>query len=125
MSITATITRLTGTLVAMMQTRLELVTVELEEEVVRLSSYFIVTLCALFFAGIALLLGIFLIIVLYWDAHRIAVLLSLITGFGSLSIGLALWLRIQFLNKPRLLEQSIAEFKKDSEIFRNNDRDPS
>jgi len=117
MSITVTLTRLIGTLVSMMQTRLELITVELEEELLRLSSYVFLALCTLFFAGVALLLGVSLIVVLFWDEHRIAVLASMMVVFGVVSAGMGFWLRWQFLTKPSLLEQSMAELKKDSALF--------
>jgi len=113
MAISDSITRIVSTLVTMLQTRMELVTLELEEELVRFSTYFIVALIALFCAGVAISLLVFLIIALYWDEHRVAVLLSLIGFFSLASVVIAAWLRSQFLNKPRLLEQSIGEFKKD------------
>lgn len=121
MTISSGISRIVATLVAMLHTRLELVSVELEEELVRLSSYFIYTLVALYCAGVAVTLGIFLVIALYWDEHRIAILLCLIALFGATSVLIAAWLRKQFMNKPRLFEQSIAEFKKDAELIHSHD----
>ena len=123
MSISTSFSRIVSTFVAMIQTRLELVSVELEEELVRFSTYFIYTLVALYCAGVAVSLGIFLVIALYWDEHRIAVLLCLIGLFGAISIFIGAWLRKQFLNKPRLLEQSIAEMKKDVEMIRQREAD--
>lgn len=117
MSITAAINRLVTTVVVIIQTRLELVTVELEEELVRFASYFVYALIALYCAGVAVTLGIFLVIALYWDEHRIAVLVTLISVFGISSVFIAAWLRNQFLHKPRLLEQTMREFKKDADMF--------
>ena len=122
MSIRDSIGRVVSTLVAMLHTRLELVSVELEEELIRFSSYFIVSLIALFCAGVAVVLVIFLIIVLFWDDHRIAVLLTLIGVFGAASILVAAWLRKQFLDRPRLFEHSIAELKKDVELIHRKDQ---
>ena len=118
MSISDSFNRITATLVAMLHTRLELASVELEEELLRFSSYFIYALIALYCAGVAISLGIFLIIALFWDDHRIAVLLCLIILFGATSIFVAAWLRKQFLNKPRLFGQSISELKKDADLIR-------
>ena len=117
MSIKENIGRVASTLVDMLHTRLELVSVELEEELIRFSSYFIFSLIALFCAGVAVSLLIFLIIALFWDEHRIAVLLTLIGVFGAASILIAAWLRKQFLNRPRLFEFSIAELKKDINLI--------
>jgi uncharacterized membrane protein YqjE len=121
MSLTDNINRLASTFVDMLQTRLELVSVELEEELTRFSTYFIYALVALYCAGVAVSLGIFLVIAMFWDEHRIAVLLWLIGLFGAISIFISARLRKQFLNKPRLLEQSIAELKKDTELIRRRD----
>ena len=117
MSIKENIGRVASTLVDMLHTRLELVSVELEDELIRFSSYFIFSLIALFCAGVAVSLLIFLIIALFWDEHRIAVLLTLIGVFGAASILIAAWLRKQFLNRPRLFEFSIAELKKDINLI--------
>ncbi|PRC91546.1 phage holin family protein [Solimicrobium silvestre] len=123
MTISATINRIISTVVAMLYTRLELVTVELEEEFLRFSSYFIYALIALFCGGVAVSLLIFLVIALFWDEHRVAVLLSLIAVFSAISIYIAAWLRTQMSNKPRLLEQTIAELKKDAELLRVRESD--
>ena len=117
MSISASINRIVSTFVAILQTRLELVTVELEEELIRFATYFVYTLIALFCAGVAISLGILLIIAVFWDEHRVAVFLSLIGVFSALSVFIAAWLRNQLINKPRLLEHSIAEIKKDAELL--------
>ena len=71
MSISASINRIVSTFVAILQTRLELVTVELEEELIRFATYFVYTLIALFCAGVAISLGILLIIAVFWDEHRV------------------------------------------------------
>jgi uncharacterized membrane protein YqjE len=117
MAITVTMTRLIGTLVSMLQTRLELITIELEEELLRVSSCFFLALCTLFFAGITVLLGLFLVIVLFWDAHRIGILITMMSLFGVLSVACGFWLKHRFFSKPFLLEQSMAELKKDVALF--------
>ena len=109
--------RIVSTVVAMMQTRLELASVELEEELVRFSIFFIATLVALFCAGVAVALLIFLVIALFWDTYRITVLVSLIGLFGLGSALIAAWVRKQFMNRPRLFEYSIAELRKDVDLI--------
>jgi len=121
MSIKDNLSRIVSTLVAMLQTRLELMSVELEEELIRFSGYFICALIVLFCAGVAVLLTIILILAMFWDDHRVAALLCLIGFFGISGAAIAAWLRNQFLNKPRLLEHSIAELRKDAELIRFHD----
>jgi len=123
MALTDNINRVLSTLASMLHTRLELMSVEFEEELLRFSSYFIFALIALFCAGVAIALGIILVLALFWDDHRIAALLCLIGLFGAISIFIAAWLRKQFLNKPRLLEQTMAELKKDVELISRREPD--
>lgn len=117
MSITTTTRRILFTLVAMLHTRLDLISVEIEEELLRFSSYFIAALIVFFCGGIAVISLLGLILVLFWEEHHIAVLISFIAVFGVVSGLTLLWLRTQLANKPPLLEQSMAEFKKDTEIM--------
>lgn len=118
MAIADSMAALAGTLLATLRTRLELISVELEEELARYSSYLLWSLVALFCAGIAVLLAILLIVALYWDSHRMLVLLSLIALFGGAAIVLAWWLRLAIRNKPRLLASTFSELKKDSASLR-------
>jgi uncharacterized membrane protein YqjE len=124
MSITATLGRITSTLVAILHTRLDLIRVELEEEVIRFSSYFMYALIALFCGGVAVSFILVLILVLFWDDHRITVILSYIALFSILSAFIFSWLKKQIANKPHLLEQSIAEFRKDIELLRAHEQEP-
>jgi uncharacterized membrane protein YqjE len=121
MSIKQRLSRIASTLAAMLQTRLELVSVELEEELLRFSSYFVFALVALFCAGVAVALAIILILAIFWDNHRIEVLLCMIGVFGIASLLIGMWLRNQLRNKPRLLQHTIAELKKDAELLNRND----
>jgi uncharacterized membrane protein YqjE len=117
MSITTTTGRILSTIVAMLHTRLDLISVEIEEELLRFSSYFMAALIALFCGGITIASLLLLVLVLFWEQHRIAVLVSFITVFGVIGVMTMLWLRVQIANKPPLLEQSMAEFKKDTEML--------
>jgi uncharacterized membrane protein YqjE len=113
MAIVDSVGRLAGTLVGILHTRLALIAVEVEEEMAGFSSYLLWSLVALFCAGIAVLLGVLLIVALFWDTHRIAVLLTLITAFAASAIILAWRLRMALKNKPRLLAYSLNELSND------------
>ncbi|MCD6025622.1 MAG: hypothetical protein K0R08_141 [Solimicrobium sp.] len=116
----STLSRITSTLVATLHTRLDLICVELEEELLRFSSYFIYALIAVFCGGIAAVLVALLILVLFWEDHRISVLLTVIAFFSASSAFIVIWLRKKMLDKPRLLDQSIAQFKKDAELLHSD-----
>lgn len=114
MAITESLARLTATLTGIIHTRLELVSVELEEELAHFSSMLLWSLTALFCAGIAVMLAILLLVALFWDSHRLAVLLGLLGVFSTAALTLGLWLRHTLLNKPRLLSHTLEELKKDA-----------
>jgi len=113
MALAQSLSRLVASLITIGKTRAELVAVEIEEEALRYFSYLISSLIAFFCAGVAVLLGIFLIVAIYWDTHRIGVLLSLMTLFGVASFAIGFKLRQQFRHKPRLLHHTITELSRD------------
>ena len=120
MAIVDSLARLAATALETVHTRLELVSVEVEEEMSRYSSYLLWVVVALFCAGIAVLLGILLIVVIFWDSHREAVLLSLIALFASIALYLGWSLRESMRNKPRLLGYTLDELKRDTSTLRSN-----
>ena len=120
MAIVDSLARLAATLLETVHTRLELVSVEIEEEMARYSSYLLRVVVALFCAGISVLLAILLIVVIFWDSHREAVLLGLIAVFAGVALYLGWWLRESMRNKPRLLGYTLDELKRDTNTLRNS-----
>lgn len=120
MAITDSIARLASTIITSIHTRLELISVELEEELARFSTYLLWSLVALACAGIAVLLLILLVVAVFWDTHRFLVLGLLIGLFASTAVGLAYWLRNAIRQKPRLLAHSLAELRRDSDSLSGN-----
>ncbi|RJG15772.1 phage holin family protein [Massilia cavernae] len=113
MAILESVGRLGSTLVDMVHTRLELAAVEVEEESQRMLGYLLFGLLAIILFGVAFLLVAFLVIVLYWDTNRItaiAVMAALFAGAGTI---VAMKVKAGFDRKPRLLEHTIAELRKD------------
>lgn len=106
---------LASTLIAMGQTRLELLSTEIEEEREWLTSMMIWTLVALFCAAIAVVLAAMLIVIIFWDSYRILALSLLICVF-ILGAGFA-WRMVFDItrNKPRLFTSSLEEMSKDRE----------
>ena len=115
--------RMAGTVLAMAQTRAELLAVEIEEEVQRLFGYLMLSLVALFCFGIAVLLAILLIIILFWDTHRVAVVAGLMGFFAILTIGIGLWVRNCYRQKPRFLSATMNELSKDIQAMTSSSRE--
>jgi len=104
---------LAGTLLAIGRTRLELLSTELEEERLRLSSMLVWALAALFCAAAGVALVTLFFVVLLWDTNRwlalgIPTLLYLLGAVLSWRVVLA-----KARAKPRLFSSSLAELSKD------------
>lgn len=111
----ASLRRLAATLVAVFQTRLELLATEVEEERVRLGRLLLLAAAAAFFLALGILTLTLFVIVLFWDTHRLLItglLAALYLGVG-LAIGLAA--RREVLARPRLFAASLSELAKDRE----------
>lgn len=115
MAIVDSVSRLAGTFIAILQTRLELLGVEVEEESLRFFSYFFLALAAMLCFGMALLLAVVLIIVLYWDSQRLPVLISLMVLFALSGVTILFGLRKHYRLKPRMLSHTLKELSRDVE----------
>lgn len=106
---------LAATLVATGQTRLELLSTEIEEERVRLGAILLWALIALFCAALCVVLAALWVVVFFWDTHRLLVLGVLVFLFllGAMLAGLVALGKAK--TKPRLFATSIRELSKDRE----------
>jgi len=113
--ILGSIKTLSATLIAMVQTRLELLSTELEEEREWLISMFVWTLIALFCAALAVVLAALLVVIIFWDSYRLLALSILICIFIA-GAGFA-WRVVHNMSsgKPRLFSATLAELSKDRE----------
>jgi uncharacterized membrane protein YqjE len=107
-----------ATLVAIAQTRLEIISTELQEEVSRAANLLLWAFVALLAAGVGLFLGALVLIFAFWDTHRLLVSL-LVMGFFMLLSGIAvLVLRSKLANRSPLFAATIAELARDHEHLR-------
>ncbi|MGO9446715.1 MAG: phage holin family protein [Thiobacillaceae bacterium] len=100
-------------LVAIAHTRLDLLATDLEEERERLTSVLVLMLVGLFCIGLGTLLLTLLLVVAFWDSHRLLVLAGLTAIFlagGGTAWAIALH---KVKTKPRLFAASLAELAKD------------
>jgi len=106
---------LAASLIAIVHTRLDLLSTELEEERARLASVLVMLFVALFCIGIGVVLLVFLIVAAFWESHRLLALAGLTVFFlvgGVTAIGFA---RHRLRTKPKLFAASLAELSKDRE----------
>ena len=104
---------LVGTLLAMAQTRLELLSTEIEEQRAWLGALLVWTLVALFCAGVGVVLATLFVIMSLWDTHRLLAL-GIPAILFLLGAGLALRIVLgKARAKPRLFAASLGELSKD------------
>lgn len=104
---------LSGSLAGLVQTRLELLATDIVEERVHLTRLLVLGLLALFCFGVGVVLLAMLIVVVFWDTHRLAALGGLTAFFLAASAGLVAFALHKARTRPRLFEASLAELSKD------------
>jgi uncharacterized membrane protein YqjE len=117
-AITHTVGRLAATFLAMVQTRLALASVEMEEQSQRYLGYLLMSLLALFLSGIAIVLLALLVIMLFWDTHRIAAVLGMAVLFALSALGVGMKVRAGFAAQAPLLSATMGELQKDLDFLK-------
>ena len=104
---------LSVSLIGVVHTRLELLSTDIAEEREHLITLLLLMQLALFFLGVGLLLLALMIVVAFWESHRLLVLGGLTGLFLLASVGVA-WLAMhKTRTRPRLFAASLAELSKD------------
>lgn len=107
-----------STLTGVIATRLALLANELHEERVRLTQMLLLALLAFFFFGLAIVFGTTLLVVAFWESHRLGVL-SVLVGVFTLTGGAMVFLLLgQLRQKPKLFAASLSELSKDRASLR-------
>jgi uncharacterized membrane protein YqjE len=113
----ASLRDLLATLLAIAHTRIELVTTELEEELHRVAEILAWAFVLIFFGGMTVLMLAFLIIVLWWEEHRVLAASLTCLGFLLITATAALVLRAKVRVRPKLLNATIEELKRDRDAL--------
>lgn len=109
--------RLLSSGMSVVSTRLELLANEWEEERLRLARMLLFSMAALFFLATGMLLLIALVVMVFWDEHRIAAvgilsLICLLAGGGMIVLVNGLLTR-----GTKLFSASLAELARDRELL--------
>lgn len=107
------LTSLAATLVAIVHTRLDLLSVDLEEDRVHFLSLLVLALVGLFCLGVAVVLAIILLVVAFWDTHRLLALSTLAGCFLLAGIAAGAYAVHKAKSKPTLFAASLLELAKD------------
>jgi uncharacterized membrane protein YqjE len=110
--------RLGGTLLATAQTRVELLTTELSEDLERGVRVLLLAFIAALSAVLALLLAGIAVIVWFWDTHRMGATLGVTAVFVLIAVVAASLARERLHAKSRLLDATRSELRRDVEALR-------
>jgi uncharacterized membrane protein YqjE len=119
MGLLASAGRAGATLAAIVQTRLELAVVEVEEESQRFLRYLLLSLFALFLVGIAVLMAALFVVLVFWDSYRLPAVAAMMLVFAGLGAMVGGRVRAELRAKPPLLASTLAELRHDIDCIRS------
>jgi len=111
----ATLRRALATLLELARTRLELVTVEIEEQIEHAASVLLWSIAAIFFGSLAVLVLALTVVIAFWDTHRLLAATAVTAVLAALSLIAVLVVRMRLRRRPRLLAATLAELKRDAD----------
>ena len=100
-------------LLATVQDRIELVSVELQEEKLRLIKVFIWISAAIFSSVLALMFASITIVYLFWESARLAALIGLTTLYAAATVVIIVAFKAYIARQPKPFAATIAEIKND------------
>jgi uncharacterized membrane protein YqjE len=105
--------QLLATFAGIVQTRIELLGTEVEEQFARLSSILLWSIVALFLAFAAAVLTAVAVLVAFWESNRMLAAVLLAAGFTVLAV--LAWLRARAIaqTRPHLFQTTLDELAKD------------
>ena len=114
--ISGALSQLAASLVALLHTRFELLTVEFEEERERAKDLVVLTVIATVFFSFALIVLSVLVVFLFWDTHPVGALVGVTLVY--LAIGAAAVVVLQRSRDTRPFAATLAELEKDVQSLR-------
>jgi uncharacterized membrane protein YqjE len=108
----ASLRNLARTFLAILQNRLELVASDIDEARARLARIAVLAAVAAFCLGLALILLVLFLLVLFWDSDRLLAIGVLGGVFAAGAIAAGLMLRAE-IRRRRFLSATLAELRKD------------
>jgi uncharacterized membrane protein YqjE len=114
----ASLRSLAGSLVEALRTRLELLSLDLEEAKLRFLSLLLLGALAFLALSLGTVMAAFWLVAAFWDTHRMLVM-GLLTGFflggGLLALLILAW---KARSGPRLFSATLEELKQDRDALR-------
>lgn len=115
MALVRNLARLGASSLLLARQRLELASLDIEEELLRFGLLLAGALVTALMLALALSAAAASVVIYFWDGARMSAVLG-VTGFFSLAAVLMAWRLVTALrDKPRFLAATLAEFEKDSQ----------
>jgi len=111
----ASLRNLVATAVGILQTRLELLATEIEEECLRLLQITFWAVIAAFLLALGVLMLTLFVVIVFWDTHRVLVTGLLAALYLALGVAIGLAALGKARAKSKLFSASLAELAKDRE----------
>lgn len=111
--LTGTVRRMLATAIALLQTRAELLSTEVQEEIRNTATILLWSCVAFFFGSLSVLMIAMTLVIAFWEDHRLLVASLVTLTFIVIAIGTALFARAKARAKPRFLESTLDELKRD------------
>lgn len=113
MALGQSLSQLGSSFLLVLSQRLELASLDIEEELLRLGTLLAGTLVVSLLVALALAMAAATVVVYFWDSARMAALLGLTALFALAATGMA-WRLSRMLNdKPRFMASTLAQLEKD------------
>jgi uncharacterized membrane protein YqjE len=109
-----------GTLLVVAQTRVELLTTEISEDVERGIRVLLLALVAVLAATLGVLLAGFTLVIYFWDTHRMAAATSVTVAFLLAAVVAGFVCCRRMRQKPRLLDATRTELRRDLMSLRSD-----
>jgi len=110
-----------ATVMSLLRLRLELAAIELKEGAEQRRQLLVLGSIAAVFLAVSLLLLAVLVVVFFWDTHRMAA----ISGVTLVYAGIGTWAYLRFRERIRQMpppfSATLSEFQKDLDLLRGND----
>lgn len=110
------------TFVEILLTRMEILSLDVKEAKIRFFSVLILGLLAFFFLAFGVILGVFMLIIIFWQTDRLLVMGIIVAALLGCGLILLMILICKLRNGPLLFQGTIAELDRDRETLASGAR---
>jgi uncharacterized membrane protein YqjE len=109
--------RMMATLLELAHVRLELISVEIEDQIAYAAGVILWGIAAIFFGSLTVLLLAFTIVIAFWDDHRLLAAALVTAAFAAFAVTAIVVVRARLRSRPRFLAATSEEFKRDAQAL--------